>query len=437
MSTQRPTLPDALDFYAKLLKSLGVEADAQGLLTGVDAEGNESPVSIEGEGGATRLVLPTQDNLRQTNWSGMTVFHPLSESVYQGESLVIKKLKRHIVTRLNISTVLLFTELLQLACTPEKHAKLTTKQTKLLDQIPKPDEKTFNDITRVVRNIGKTPENHFSTLYLKHGGRYRGEECSRLGVVSFPIIEQLDDAKKREVFGVKLRVDDFKAMKNLFYYIFPNANVAEEYNYGVLSEDNSSAPYFKALIGTYLKMAQALNSKSWLFRKHLEDFDDIYIPLDWENHLGNLEAYRELIPPMDGNINGPMPTEPQAPQEATSSPAGKLAWSDVLNRLNAVNQPPTPQPQPQYAYPQEPQHPPWLGGPATPAPQPPPQQPQVPAGHYANDPRLQPQFPWMGHQPQQFPGQPPQMPWGGQPLQGQQFPQQQYVSNYGQPSRFR
>lgn len=450
--SQRPTLDDALGFYQQILHSLMMTTDDQGLVSGFSPDGLEGPITVPDGEDRKRLVLPTRENLRQPNWEGKMAFHPLSESVYRGESPIIKKLKRTIVSRLNIATTILLRHFIDIACDTENHGNLSSKQTRILECVPDPDDKTLADLTKVADNFGKTSDDEFFTLYLKHGGRYKGKECSRLAVVDFPIMEQLEDEKTRSVFGVKLRVKDFKALKNLFLYIFPDAEQPEAYNHGVLSEDNASAPYFRALMGAFYNVAHRLNARSWLFRKHLNDYEIVHIPLDWVDGMDHLDAFRELIPPLTGNDGAPGPldqhTQPTPQEAAPGQTASKessqgLSWSEIRNRMQSGMATPQQPAMPAMAPPQQPV-PSWMrqggGQPQVP------QQPPVPPGFYASDPRLQPAPApsWLGGGGNMAPQQPMQQnvpSWqqqqpmqGGQPLPWQNQPPSQPMGGGG---RFR
>lgn len=406
----RPTYQDALGFYEGILNSLLSESDDNGLISGVSPEGDSMPVMVVDEGVSKRLVLPTRHILRNFNHKEMMAFHPLSENIYAGESVIIKKLKRMIMTRLNFSTMVLLNELLMIACDKDMHDKLSAKQTKLLECIPDADDTTLKNLGDIIQNSnGKV---QYFNLYLKHGGKYHGKDCSRLGVVTFPILEEMEDEKKRTVFGVKLRVKDFKGLRKLLEFVFPNAENLEAYNHGVLSEENESCPYFRALMGIYHNLGKRINEKAWLFRKYLDDDDPVYIPLDWYDHMDKLDAFKVLIPSLHGN-EGHIEQDDTVPKEGPSKTSGP-SWGDVLNRLQKGAHPINQNPPPTTGLP-------WLHGQ---------QQQQVqtaPPGYYPSDPRLQPQQP-QGVPPwQNNPQQQQQWPAGGQPMGQPQQP------NWGRP----
>lgn len=433
----KKTDKDVIEFYAQLLDSLMMSVDEEGYIS-MNLDGQKHPSTIRDEHGTEkRLVLPTHDVLRRASWDQEIAFHPLSENIYRGESEVLKKLKRQITFRINLTFEILFSELSAIAANQDYHKELSPTQAQILDFLPKANKKTVETFDKVLSKIS-IKEDHphkLVNVYLKHGGSYKGEQYSRAAITSFPIAEQFN-SNDRSIFGVKFaNQHDYAGFIGLFGHLFPKYNEPEAYNAGSRSME---APYLNALLSVYIKLAKPLNKVVYLFRRHLEKPQELAIPLDWESHLSVLSQYQGLIPSLSGN-DGAIPIEEQAhrqqtqhspqqeiaqrlygqtnqPMPASQSPGNTppwegapeqkekdtMSWADIMARRNQQLQQPQQPPFPQQA-------PPGFAGTQPPQPQ---------GVGYGQSFRGQ----WMGYPPQGFAPQPPM----GYPPQGYGAPAQGY-----------
>lgn len=289
----KPTVPGLLEFYEGVLVSAGLAVDDNGLVS-YAIGGLNTPTTIKDK----RLVLPTREFLKEGNWDDYIPFHPLSENIYRTESEVIKFLRNAINLRLMSSLTLLMADLVEIAADKDMHGQLIPKQSSLLTVLDKADAKTYEAFSKIINRVTPTGDRRIVSIYLKRGGKLRGEKYSRVGVVSFPITEEFDNEDTRTIYGVKLRVKDFQGFKNLMEYIIPDCDDLERYSYGSRSLE---VPFFDSLLSAYVNVAEQINKKAKLFKKHLPNFDDIYIPLDFASELDNISGYRGLIPTLEGN----------------------------------------------------------------------------------------------------------------------------------------
>jgi len=311
MSTaSRPTLEDLLGLYSGILKSLLINTTPDGIAY-MDLEGTHIPVAI----GDKTLILPTPLALKDANWNEYMAFHPLSENVYRSESVVLKKLKGLINQRLTSVISRLFIELTDLATDSESVDKLTPQQKEIYSLLPKANGKTSEKFAKVFNSLTFTGKNRLVNIYIKRGGKYRGEDFSQVAITTFPIRDYFDN-EDNTIFDINLgSKKDMAAFKALWNYILPLPEGDEEfYNHGSRS---FVAPRFDALLHAYLKVAKKLNSVTWLFRKHLEDSNELMINHEWEKQLGELAIYRDLVPALEGN-NGEAGVEEQ--QQAVQAP---------------------------------------------------------------------------------------------------------------------
>lgn len=399
---------EVIQLYKSVLASMNVRANEDGLLS-MELHGESLPLYCQKK----RLALPIQSLLRSGNWEGLQPFHPVSESVYRGESPVLKELRKYINLRLMEIVASQISELVKVAADTDLHKKLKPTQVELLKCLKDADERTINDFQKIINKSDPNGATKLVGVYLKRGGKLGGDEFMRLAKVSFPIVDEFDNSD-RTIFGVKLRVKDFEGFRKFFNYLIPDCEVEDSYSYGSRS---MSAPYLHALLSAYAKVAHALNKTTRKFTKYIEDSDSLLINLDWEEHLDKFEQFRTQIPALDGNDGEPMtgvdtetsdqmagkepkaapapsrvqpktshlgqstvharqevaapqddapPFEPDPVSKPPSHPAAKpksgsgggVSWDSYKNQQTAAQQPQQPmypQPQPQPGYYQQPQ----------------------------------------------------------------------------------
>lgn len=282
------------DLYKAILASLNVVADENGLLS-LQYMGSTHRVLVNGK----RMTLPTDELLRIGDWSNLQPFHPLSENLLrEGESPVSKKLKTLINLRLGTIVTDLMAQFIQLGYDTKSHAKLSPKAQELLSHIQEVDDKTVAAVDKILEAVSEEGPSKIINIYLKRGGKYKGEKVARLAVVSFPIITDEFERNDGVIYGVKLRKKDYAAVLGLLKYILPDCDDLEAYN---APSNSLEAPYFDALIHAYINVARRLNEVVKIHKKQLENADELTIDLSWIDAVENLGAYRGMIPTLAGN----------------------------------------------------------------------------------------------------------------------------------------
>ena len=285
---------ELIQLYKESLAAMNAVADDSGALS-LHSVGKTTPITV----GEKRLCLPTREVLSVADFSKVMVFHPLSEDIMKGESAVLQKTRNLVLLRLTTSIKLLATELMAMASDHGLHASLSPEQQKvLLTPLSKADPSTFTQLSKILASCSPTKQNRILSLYLKHGGKLNKVGYARAGIVAFPLIEALD-AEDRKVYGELLKVTNVKMIKALFDIILPGATKVETYSYG---SNSKVAPYFHALLGAFVNVAQQLNKVAEQFKDKLTAFDDIYIPLDWAPMAADLTPYNNKLDPMEGNL---------------------------------------------------------------------------------------------------------------------------------------
>lgn len=383
-----------LDFYRSILGFASISVDEDGYTHHL-LENTSVPVAIKGK----QLVLPTPENLK--NPHDRIMFHPLSENIVHGESEVIKKYKKAVNVKLNYAFGIIGQWLLQLVGSPAEHEKLTPEQQEVLLKVKDVDNTTIKNFSMLMAVTAKQGgEQTFVHVYLRRGGNYKGRKYSRVGVVAFPFYEELRN-DQREIFGVKLRVKDVKAYRELCEFIFPNLDDPEALNYG---SSSNIAPYLDSLLRTALNVASRYADIVSVYSDMMEAKEAVTFNTDWVDTFENLEELKResrLIPMQAGNEGESLVREAPPPTpEPVQAPPPQTWQQQPVKRdptdWNAIKQ----------SIP--------LGA-QTVAMAPPPQMVQVPPGFAPAAPAY----------PQ--PGMPFQQgyPFGQYPQQ-QQFPQQQF-----------
>lgn len=422
------------ELYLPLLKAMHIEPDTSGVLHRIHRE-NDKICEIN----KRKLALPTTENLRALNQEEYIFFHPLSENIARGDSLVYNYLKVVIALRVNYTIIGLGTTLLDIANNEALTTKLKSHQLGLVSAIPSLDKKTIERFQSVSGKID-LDVNSFFSVYNRRNGKIGDTSYNRVAVVRFPLIEQLNDVNESAVWGsIKgLRKSDQAVYRELFNFMLPNWDVENTYSG---ASDSMEAPSFHALVNAFIKVMKPLNKIMDDF-SDITNFNDLYVEnLDLiEKANDNLTRFANLISPLDGNIGEvaknvtgvnqlnpqPIGVPPQNMMNAAEAKLSNLAQpvENVQQQQPQVPQvPPAPQyqqpvQQPQYQQPQYQQ----------PAQQPQYQQPVQPQGGYPQQQQPPAQRGFITYPPQRFqqPVMQPQYPQGGYPPAG--YPQQP-VSN--------
>lgn len=309
--------------YRSILDSLNATTDSTGLVS-IRNDDETMPCMVEQK----RLALPTRELLSRGNWeaNGLQPFHPLSEHLHRGESSVLKKLRMLVQVRLAISYQELLQTLVRLCADKKQHAKVSPKGAAVLQILPSATEKTVADFERILEAASMKGVGNIVKVYLRRGGTFQGQRVPRMCVVRFPLLEEFD-TDTSVVHGVKLSKKDFNGLRALLEYVTPDHEKVETYGAGSVSD---YAPYFDALMRGYIKTAERLNSLIHLYRKHMDNEDQLKIDLSWAEDFDDLGQYRNDIPPLSGNEGEVMDDSVAGVQKAIVS---ETAGSDSRRRL--------------------------------------------------------------------------------------------------------
>lgn len=359
-----------LDLYTSILKATGLQVDKDGFISFVAGDGSK-PITIDGK----PLVLPNDTQLANGDWSNRVGFHPLMENILKGESEVLSKLRSCANLRLNMSLGILLYEMLVISTSVDQHAKLTPQQSEFLSITKTADERTLADVKKLLHAMPMgSAKQCIVNLYLKRGGAVGARKYARVGIVNFPLYEELTRKDyDNHVFGVKLRVKDRPMLIELLKFIFPEIDKPEAYNRG---SDSKVAPYLEAFMHSFGAVAAPINDLVDNYKNVLDDPKSLEIDAEWVEPLEELEnmgAQIRMIPKLEGNIGtaskapsmtgtgaveavAPTPTPVTAPVAAAPAPVGAvdLPWNtqqpaQVLHQPQQVAQQPMAYPNGQMA----------------------------------------------------------------------------------------
>lgn len=311
-----------IEIYTSILSYSGLAADSQGCVNIVNGDKRE-PLFINGQ----RVVLPTDEQLRNFDNKERIVFHPLTENILRGESEVLTKLRQVINVRLNCTITAIATQLLSLVASSSQHKLLNPEQQELLISVQEVDSKTIDNFISYALGATKVnAERVFVNIFLKRGPNIRGKRHSRGGIVSFPMYEQLLEDKIE-----KIRVKDKQTFREIMKFILPEIEVEETYNFG---SDSNVAPFLEALLRTSANIASRLNDILILYKDFIDDADKLMFDAEWMEYFQDMDALLpeiRKVPVQIGNdgsliVKEGVQAQPTAPVQAPQPVYAQLGY---------------------------------------------------------------------------------------------------------------
>jgi hypothetical protein len=306
-----------LDLYKSMMATAGLLITKDNLISVAPTKDTLFPVTVGGK----RLALPTREILARPDKTDIVVFHPLMENPVRGPSDVLEHYLKMLAIRFNeVASTVMLKLLFISASVGEQHA-LEPDQAEFLTKVKNVDDKTIETFEKIVgaMPIDQT-QRRIVTFFLKKTGSVLGKRYKRVGVVSFPLYDELKkppvvtvipatkkgekDTKKNEydVYGVKCRAKDKEAYVALLEYIFPNIETLGSYNRG---SDSDVAANLDALMQASLAVISALNAVTETFESRFSDeAKQMLIECDWQESFTNLGALMNeirMVPMQSGN----------------------------------------------------------------------------------------------------------------------------------------
>lgn len=304
-------MSDILNYYKKATKFAGMLQEEDGytcfrpdVIDMPDA--GKNPVLVL-KADKKQLALPTDDFLEKPELlETMVGFHPLSESALCAESPVIDTFRMHGLHSLSSRLVALMTEIVTLACDNTAQEKLSDDQIELMSKIITPPGKTCVKAINDLISKGQFKPTNIITAYLKRGGVFEEADVLRLCTVRSPILAKLGDVSRTIDDSDKLTKDNYAAIAAMLRYILTPVNEGS-CDHG---SNNPVAPYWDALIKSYVKVQEHINEIATTLKEHLESFHLIYVPVkDLKQNDKNFREWSGLIPVLPENSGATIGSE--------------------------------------------------------------------------------------------------------------------------------
>lgn len=330
--------PDLVRVYEEILISLGL-ASTDGLVSIVGTGKTPVPLTIGGK----RMVLPTNDILRQSRWADWIAFHPLCEDAVAGESPIFKRLKLLIDFRLSGIIVLLMNELLGIAADSTKHDRLSPDALDLLKRLENINQNAKEAWVKISQTLTAEGDTKVIHLRVQRGGKVGNQGYRRAALITYPILVEFDKPELT-VFGVKLSAKKTKKeIESMFKWLLDiDADPVLRHSAG---SDAKQAPGFHAMMLAYASVMSRLADVADMFKAELVDigvYDEVRPNLDWIAWIQDLSPYYHKIPvlagndrelPITGDVKEARPVEASeevVPLSPRKGPGGiqVRAWSD-------------------------------------------------------------------------------------------------------------
>ena len=325
--------PRLLNLYKAMLETAWATSDESGLVSQIEIEEKDevgtkklSPFILEGK----RLVMPTQEQLKNSGLSNVMVFHPLNENPTKGEAPVLARLRRAMAVRINWTIFRLILDMLRLATSYKEHEKLNPEQSEVLSILKNARTETMVAFVTMAQNaLIESYTDAFVKFYLRRGGNIRGKTYSRSCMVSFPFYNELKKGEKN-CYKVDLPQNDRDVLIALMEFIFPNIKDEEGYSRG---SDSDVAPFTQAMYFGAGSVIGDLNDCVERYRPFIRMADLVLIGANWGDEMNDLGSFIR-------DIRG-------VPQQLGSDGSSRTS-DEIANRTAISAAPPiAPQQQPQ------------------------------------------------------------------------------------------
>ena len=162
---------DIVSLYDSILSAAGLRSDLHGFVSTATIPNSTvtTPIMVDGK----RLVLPTREQLTAPDNGSTIIFHPLYENIMDGESAVISKLRKAFMVRLNSTTMMVGSQLLEICATVEEHRKLSPDQSEMLSAVGPVDAHTLENFVKIAKKAFQDNAeqismfNYLENFYLK------------------------------------------------------------------------------------------------------------------------------------------------------------------------------------------------------------------------------------------------------------------------------
>ena len=346
-------MANTINFYKDLLKTFGIEEDKDRLVF-ISSTGKKLPINLEG----LPIILPRKELIADIveivdgkPRLKARIFNPLAESVIKGENKSLTKLRKHIERMVEHSFLSVSMMLLEGTKYQDEIESCDPKFLEFIEMIQYKQpgvKKVVDDETikkwETIADIGTEKDKTFIHMFVKKGGKIGDVKYTRVGTITFPLYEELENMNVKEdlLLGkVKIRNKDKHVFQKLYEFIFELTK--EELLDGfMIGTKNTTSPSFiitmmmydflKNKINKAIDIAKSLNLDNEILNtlilpdlpldiKELEKFIDkikyeiLEIPSD---HDLLVIDYSRIEEPQPQSVFNQQPNQNQQTQQNTS-----------------------------------------------------------------------------------------------------------------------
>lgn len=309
-----------IELYKSIQASVGMVSDSEGFVSTI-LPGGDTPKPLLVD--SRRVVLPTENQLKQSDWSGRIGFHPLLQSATGGESKVLEKFRERMNAYADFMLGMLFVDLAQLGLKKDIHKDLSPEQATYLGPFSDSDAKFVKLLTDLVSTKRVSKKNaEFIRFSVIKGRVWQGQKRTRVAVCHFPLYELLPkDNKPAEVAGHKLRIADVKMLRSMYEFLFPGIREPGFYEVG---SDSKIAPSLESLMTLYGKYTEVQNQAVAILEPVINSSTALLITNDWRDDFTDISPLLpeiRRIPWLEGNTASERVATTNAPTRISDAPA--------------------------------------------------------------------------------------------------------------------
>lgn len=316
-----------IEFYTSLGHSLGYEFDKEHFMMA------GKPVKFKANGKERDVILPVYERLRMGLDDDVHPFHPLCESVLEGQSPTVKFLRKSIMMETQTRAIELIEMFLQVACGKRapRSALYNNVKAECTEGLknPKWDDTLLKSWARVKDwFFGNRVPKMMLSVKTKIDDELYARVCNYSS-----ILDEETDEQTLMWFDVKLlrkqdRVIIYRLAKHIFN-MFPSE-----------CGSNDDRPYFGCMVRAWREFAKKHNALAHSMHEVRNDINKIEEA--WFTEVDNLEQYNNKLPTMAlnaGDSGGKPKTTKRGVSSVAPPPMASSIKKPVSNEPVATNEP--------------------------------------------------------------------------------------------------
>jgi len=237
------------------------------------------------------LVMPVAKQLAVPDMSNRIFFNPFRENALASETpAVTEYIRGRFLEHISMKTMLLISELADIAAKTAIHPTLSPEQLEFLVSVQDMDESFLTNLARLLDKLNESSSrtSGVAHVFSRKNSKVGDKEYRRVAFVSFPLYEILTTGDKEQLKAAglnSLRPKDRKILIGMLQYIFPKIAESNSYSKG---SSSGVCPYMDSLMQAFGGLIERLNDVVELFVDHIESTDLIMTPVEW------FEAFQDL-----------------------------------------------------------------------------------------------------------------------------------------------